>query len=139
MAVEINITYEGGLHCTAIHGPSGQTLSTDAPVDNGGKGAAFSPTDLVATAMGTCMATVMGLVAQRNNLNIDGLQILVIKEMTADPVRRIGSIKTRLVFPQGKALSAADRAKLEAAARACPVKQSLHPDVKAPVEFVYPD
>ena len=139
MAVEINITYEGTLHCAATHGPSNKTLTTDAPVDNGGKGAAFSPTDLVATAMGTCMATVMGLVAQRNNLSIDGLQIQVIKEMTADPVRRIGTLKTRLVFPSGKALSVTDRDRLEAAARACPVKQSLHPDLKTPVEFVYPD
>ena len=139
MAVEINITYEGGLHCTAMHGPSKNTVPTDAPVDNGGKGAAFSPTDLVATALGTCMATIMGLVAQRNNLNVDGLQVQVIKEMTADPVRRIGSMKTRLVFPRGKALSAADRAKLEAAAKACPVKQSLHPDLKTPLEFVYPE
>jgi putative redox protein len=139
MAVEINIAYEGGLHCAAIHGPSKQTLTTDAPVDNGGKGAAFSPTDLVATAMGACMVTIMGLVAQRNNLNIDGLQVQVLKEMTADPVRRIGSLKTRLVFPGGKLLSASDRAKLEAAAKACPVKQSLHPDLKTPMEFVYPD
>jgi putative redox protein len=139
MAVEINMAYEGGLHCTAVHGPSKQTLATDAPVDNGGKGAAFSPTDLVATALGTCMATVMGLVAQRSNLNIEGLQIQVIKEMTADPVRRIGALKTRLIFPQGKLLSDTDRAKLRAAAMACPVKQSLHPDVKTPVEFVFPD
>ena len=139
MAVEINIAYEGGLHCNAIHGPSRQTLTTDAPVDNGGKGAAFSPTDLVATAMGTCMLTVMGLVAQRNNLNIDGLRVQVLKEMTADPVRRIGSLKTRLVFPRGKQLSVTDRAKLEAAAKVCPVKQSLHPEVKTPVEFVYTD
>ena len=138
MSVEINIIYEGGLHCIATHGPSKNNLITDAPVDNGGKGAAFSPTDLVATALGTCMATVMGLVANRNNLNIDGLQVQVIKEMTAAPVRRIGSLKTRLVFPAGKPLAAADRAKLEAAARACPVKQSLHPDVQTPIEFVYP-
>ena len=139
MAVEINLTYEGGLHCTAIHGPSRQTLTTDAPVDNGGKGAAFSPTDLVATALGTCMATIMGLVAQRNNLNLDGLRIQVIKEMAATPVRRIDALKTRLVFPRGRPLSAADRAKLEAAAKACPVKQSLHPELHTPVEFVYPD
>jgi len=138
MAVEINITYQGGLHSTATHGPSGDTLTTDAPVDNGGKGAAFSPTDLVATALGTCMATTMGLVAQRNALDIEGLQVQVIKEMTADPVRRIGSLKTRLVFPAGKPLSATDRAKLEAAANACPVKRSLQPEVKTPVEFVYP-
>ena len=137
MAVEINTTYEGGLHCTAIHGPSRQQLVTDAPVDNGGKGEAFSPTDLVATGLGTCMATVMGLVAQRNHLDITGLQIRVLKEMTSDPVRRIGALTAKLVFPAGKVLSDADRAKLEAAARACPVKQSLHPDVKLHVEFVY--
>ncbi len=139
MAVEINITYEGGLHCAATHGPSRQALITDAPVDNGGKGAAFSPTDLVATALGACMATIMGRVAERDNLNLDGLQIQVLKEMVADPVRRIGSLRTRLVLPRGQALSAADRAKLEAAAKACPVKQSLHPDVKIPIEFVYPE
>src|SRR5512135_2814570 len=118
MAVEINITYEGGLHSAATHGPSKNTLITDAPVDNGGKGEAFSPTDLVATALGTCMATVMGLVAQKNHLDIAGLQIRVLKEMTADPVRRIGTLTARLVFPSGKALSAAEKAKLEAAAKA---------------------
>ncbi len=139
MGVQIDIVYEGGLHCNAAHGPSKQTLTTDAPVDNGGKGAAFSPTDLVATALGTCMATVMGLVAQRNKLDIDGLQIQVIKEMVSEPVRRIGTLRTRLVFPRGKALSAADRVKLEAAANGCPVKKSLHDDVKTPVEFVYHD
>jgi putative redox protein len=139
MAVETTIVYEGGLHCAATHGPSGQTLATDAPVDNGGKGAAFSPTDLVATALGTCMATILGLVAQRNHLQLEGLQIQVLKEMVADPVRRIGSLRTRLVFPAGRVITAADRAKLEAAALACPVKQSLHPNVQTPIEFVYPD
>ncbi len=139
MAVEINITYEGGLHCAAVHGPSRKSLMTDAPVDNGGKGAAFSPTDLVATALGTCMATIMGLVAERNHLNLEGLQVQVIKEMVADPVRRIGALRTRLVFPKNRQWSPADRAKLEAAARTCPVKQSLHPDVQVPIEFVYSD
>jgi len=112
-------------------------LTTDAPVDNGGKGSSFSPTDLVATALGACMATIMGLVAERNGLDIRGLQIQVVKEMVADPVRRIGSLTTRLVLPPGKGLSAADRAKLEAAAKACPVKQSLSAEVKTPIEFVY--
>ena len=139
MAVEINITYQGGLNCAATHGPSRQTLTTDAPVDNGGKGAAFSPTDLVATAFGSCMATIMGLVAQRNKLDLEGLQIQVLKEMTAAPVRRIGTLKTRLVFPRGKPLTTANRAELEAAARTCPVALSLHPDIKKVVEFVYPD
>jgi putative redox protein len=138
MAVQINIAYEGGLHSTATHGPSGRTVQTDAPLDNGGKGESFSATDLVATALGSCMGTVMGLVANRHQLDISGLQITVVKEMTADPVRRIGSLTTRLVFPAGKPLTAEQRAMLEAAARACPVKHSLHPDVKTPVEFVYP-
>ncbi len=139
MAVQIDIVYQGALRCSATHGPSKQTLQTDAPVDNGGKGAAFSPTDLLATAMGTCMATVMGLVAGRNQLDIEGLQVQVVKEMVADPVRRIGALRARLVFPPGKKYSPADRAKLEAAAKACPVKHSLHPDVQVPLEFVYPE
>jgi putative redox protein len=138
MAVQIDILYQGALSCAATHGPSKQTLVTDAPVDNGGKGAAFSPTDLVATALGTCMATIMGIVAERNHLDIQGLKVQVLKEMVADPVRRIGQLTTRLVFPRGKRYSPADRAKLEAAAKTCPVKQSLHPEVKLAVELVYP-
>jgi putative redox protein len=137
MAVEIKIAYQGDLHCVATHGPSQQTIGTDAPVDNGGKGAAFSPTDLVATALGSCMATIIGLVAKRNGLDVSGLEILVSKEMVTDPIRRIGSLRTRVVFPNGRVLTATDRAKLESAARACPVKQSLHPDVSLPMEFVY--
>jgi len=139
MAVQIDIVYQGALRCRATHGPSKQALETDAPVDNGGKGAAFSPTDLVAAAMGTCMATIMGIVAGRNQLDIEALNIRVLKEMVADPVRRIGALHTRVVFPPGRRYSPADRVKLEAAAKACPVKQSLHPEVKTPIEFVYPE
>ena len=139
MAVEIEVVCQGGLRCLATHGPSRQNLNTDAPVDNGGQGAAFSPTDLVATALGACMGTIMDLVAKRNGINIAGLKIKVEKEMVADPVRRIGSIRTRFVFPPGLKLAAAERAKLEAAAKTCPVKQSLHPDVQTGCEFVYQD
>ncbi len=139
MAVQIDILYQGALRCEATHGPSKETLSTDAPVDNGGKGAAFSPTDLVATALGTCMATIMGIVARRNQLDIEGLKVQVLKEMVAEPARRIGALNTRLVFPRGKRYSPAERAKLEAAAKTCPVKQSLHPEVKVALEFVYPE
>jgi putative redox protein len=137
MAVEIDLVYQGGLHCTATHGPSKQNLSTDAPVDNGGKGAAFSPTDLVATALGACMATIMGLVAQRNGISLDGMRIKVIKEMVADPVRRIGALTVRMTMPPG--LAASDRSKLELAAKTCPVKQSLHPEVKLNLDFAYSD
>jgi putative redox protein len=137
MAVKIDLVYQGALSCSATHGPSGITLQTDAPTDNGGKGASFSPTDLVATALGSCMATIMGLVAQRNQLDIEGLKIQVVKEMVTDPVRRIGSLNTRMTFPAGKHYSAADKAKLEAAAKTCPVKKSLCPDIQVEIEFVY--
>ena len=137
MAVQIDVIYEGDLHCTATHQPSRQTIGTDAPVDNGGKGAAFSPTDLVATALGTCMATIMGKVAERNGIYISGVKIRVIKEMVADPVRRIGALRTRIEFPPGKNLSHMDRLRLEAGANSCPVKESLHPQVETTVEFVY--
>ena len=106
MAVQIDIVYQGALRCSATHGPSKQTFKPTRPVDNGGKGAAFSPTDLLATAMGTCMATVMGLVAGRNQLDIEGLQVQVVKEMVADPVRRIGRSGRGWYFPPGKKILA---------------------------------
>lgn len=137
MAVDIKITYSGQLHCNALHGPSQKTLNTDAPVDNGGKGEEYSPTDLVATALGACLLTIMGLVAQRQGWNIEGAQVHIIKEMTAQPVRRIGALKARIVMPATAPSSAAGRSMLEAAARACPVKQSLHPDVAIEMDFSY--
>jgi putative redox protein len=139
MAVEIDITYQGDLHCLATHGPSGTTLLTDAPVDNGGKGELFSPTDLVATALGTCLATVMGLVAHRLATDLAGMRVHVVKEMAAAPVRRIGRLGVTITLPPGRGLSAADRARLEHAANLCPVKQSLHPDTVVDLEFVYPE
>jgi putative redox protein len=131
--VEITATYEGQLHCSATHGPSGATLPTDAPKDNMGKGEAFSPTDLVATAMGTCMLTTMGIVAQRNNIDMTGATVRVTKEMVTQPIRRIGKIGIEIVMP--KALSAEDQQRLENAANACPVHRSVHPDVQVPVTF----
>jgi len=138
MSVEIDIEYQGQLHCAATHGPSRQTLTTDAPVDNGGQGGAFSPTDLVATALGSCLMTIMGLVAQRNAIDLTGMKAHVVKEMTSPPVRRIQTLKVTVTLPPGRTLSAGDRAKLEQAAHTCPVKQSLHPDVAVQVQFVYP-
>src|SRR6476661_6155928 len=96
--VEIKSVYEGQLHCNATHGPSGAVLATDAPKDNMGKGEAFSPTDLVATALGTCMLTTMGIVAQRNNIDITGARVRVTKEMVSQPTRRIGKIGVEIVM-----------------------------------------
>lgn len=138
MAVEIDITYEGDLHCTAVHGPSGERLRTDAPLDNGGKGELFSPTDLLATALGTCVVTVMGLVAGRLGLDISGTRVHVVKEMAAQPVRRVGSLLVTITLPAGCVLSQEDRARLERAVDICPVKQSLHPDTWVEVQFENP-
>lgn len=139
MAVEIDITYEGDLHCIATHGPSGETLRTDAPVDNGGRGELFSPTDLLATALGACLVTIMGIVAKRIDLDIAGTRVHVVKEMVADPVRRVGSLTVTVTLPPGRAISLPDRDRLEHAANLCPVKQSLHPDTRVDIRFAYPD
>ena len=138
MAVEITCEYLGDLHCTATHGPSGQTFTTDAPVDNGGKGEAFSPTDLVATAMATCIMTIMGLVARDHGWDLAGTRARVTKEMVADPKRRIGALTLTVTLPPGIALSDADRTCLEDAAKVCPVKQSLRPEVQVDIDFEYP-
>jgi putative redox protein len=137
MAVQIDVRYLGDLHCEATHGPSACRLTTDAPTDNGGKGEAFSPTDLVATAFGTCLMTVMGLVAARHALDLAGTTVHVEKEMTAVPIRRIGALTVAVRFPQGRAFSEDDRRTLECTARSCPVLQSLHPDVKIGLTFEY--
>jgi putative redox protein len=131
--VEIQIAYEGKLRCSAKHVDSGATLLTDAPKDNMGNGESFSPTDLVATAMGTCMLTVMGIAAQRMEIDLTGARVVVTKEMVTTPFRRIGRLAATIHVPLN--LPAEQRQKLENAAMTCPVHKSLHPDVQAPVNF----
>jgi putative redox protein len=131
--VEIQIAYQGKLRCAARHVDSGVTLNTDAPRDNMGQGASFSPTDLVATALGTCMLTTMGIVAQRMELDLSGTSVVVRKEMIADPLRRVGKLGVTFNLP-GR-FTAEQRQKLEAAAKTCPVTQSLHPNVQTPIVF----
>jgi putative redox protein len=138
MGVEISIDYQGELHCTASHSLSGQSIITDAPLDNGGKGEAFSPTDLVGAALGTCIITVMDLIARRSGINLAGTKVHVIKEMTSVPARRIGKLTVAIAYPEGLNLSEADKAKLEKTAYTCPVKQSLHQDVEVEIKFSYP-
>jgi putative redox protein len=135
--VDIYIHYEGGLRCTAKHGPSSSTLSTDAPVDNHGRGEAFSPTDLVATALGTCMVTTMGIVANKQSWKIDGIGVHVKKEMTTELPRKIARLSTTLTVPSAVAasLDAAARAQLEHTAHNCPVRLSIHPVIEVPITF----
>jgi putative redox protein len=133
--VNISIRYTGDLHCAATHGPSQSELATDAPVDNNGKGEAFSPTDLLATALGTCMATVMAIAAQRHQIELRGMTVTVTKEMSTDTPRRIARLTSEMHIPLPE--DHPQRALLEAAALSCPVHHSLHPDVEKPVKFVW--
>jgi putative redox protein len=131
--VAIELEYQGDLHCKAVHGPSGTELSTDAPKDNQGRGESFSPTDLVATALGSCMLTVMGIMARSLQLDIAGATATVEKEMTAGPSRRIHKLSVRIHVPH--AVNEENRQRLENAAHSCPVHKSMHPDVQMPIVF----
>lgn len=135
--VEIEVEYAGGLRCTSRHGPSGTTISTDAPKDNEGRGESFSPTDLLATALATCMLTTMGIVARRKGWNFDGARARVEKHMVADPLRRIARLPVRIEMPRG--LPMESRPVLEKTALTCPVHVSVNPGIERPVTFVYPD
>lgn len=132
--VEIAVVYRGELRCEATHGPSGAVVATDAPVDNEGKGESFSPTDLVATALGTCMLTIMGIVARRHEIDLVGTTVTVAKHMATEPVRRIGRLPVTIRL--AKPVTPEQRALLERAALTCPVHKSLHPDIEIPVEIV---
>ena len=134
--VDIYVEYEGDLHCSAQHGPSGAVLATDAPVDNHGRGSSFSPTDLVATALGTCMSTVMGILARKREQTLTGLRVHVKKQMTPPP-RRIARLSVELTFPPAVTASVGleGRAALEHEALHCPVRLSLLDAIEVPVSF----
>lgn len=134
--VEINIEYQGQLHCEAVHGPSNATLSTDAPVDNHGRGESFSPTDLVATALGSCVATIMGIYANRHDIDLSGMKVSVEKHMSDDAPRRIMRLPVEIHVPVE--LEPQHRKAIENAAGHCPVHQSLRADIDAPLNFIYP-
>ncbi len=137
MAVDIDIVHLGELRTRSTHRPSGVTLETDAPLDNGGKGGSFSPTDLVATGLGNCTLTVMDLWARRHGIDLSGTRAHVVKEMVADPVRRIGRLTVKIEIPASRVPGSAERTALERAAHGCPVKASLHPDVRVDLAIEY--
>ena len=128
------VEYKGELRTEAVHLKSGKTIITDAPIDNQGKGEAFSPTDLVATALGSCMITIMGIVAEREGIILNGTTAEVEKVMDTSP-RRIGEVKIKIKFIQK--LNRDQRDKLERAAKSCPVSGSLSENLKETVEFIY--
>jgi putative redox protein len=133
--VEAHITYEGDLRCTATHGPSQSGIETDAPVDNMGKGERFSPTDLVGTSLATCVLTTIAIAARRKGLEMPGMVATVRKHMSAEPPRRISRLELDVTIPLPA--DHPERAFLEAAARGCPVRRSLHPDTEVVEQFTW--
>lgn len=129
------IVYLGELRTEAVHALSGNKLTTDAPPDNQGKGEFFSPTDLLATSLGTCMLTIMGISARTHGFNIDGTRVSVTKVMGSNP-RRVVEIVVELTFPHNS-YSPKERKLLELSAKECPVANSLHPDLKQTVKFEF--
>lgn len=121
------VTYTGDLQCELLHVRSGQHVITDAPVDNQGRGGAFSPTDLLATSLAACMITTMGIVAREKNIPLDGLRARVVKHMAADP-RRVARVEIHMEL-EGGLLDERQRSIIENTAHTCPVARSLSPEL----------
>lgn len=135
--VDIDIAYQGELRCAATHGPSRVSLVTDAPLDNHGKGQSFSPTDLVATALGTCMMTVMGIHADKHGIDLRGTRVHVKKHMTKELPRRIAALPAEIHVPEANAAAIGEeaRATLTRIAETCPVRLSLLPAIDVPLSI----
>lgn len=135
LMVRMETVYNGGTRCTLTH-QSGASIETAAPTDIGGTGDRFSPTDLVGAALASCILTTLAMWAERQELSLNGASAAVTKEMRIEPPRRIGRLVTTVTVPAGT-LPPEHRERAEQIARACPVHKSLHPEIEAPIEFVY--
>ena len=132
----IEIEYKNDLRTQALHLQSGEKIITDAPIDNQGKGEGFSPTDLTAASLGSCMLTIMGITAKSRNMNITGTHATIEKKMGAQP-RRIAEITIHIYFPNKH--SKGDQVLLQKSAHSCPVHRSLHPDINIQTNFHFPE
>lgn len=135
--VEIDITYEGRLHTKCVHAPTRKSLATDAPKDNYGLGEEFSPTDLLAASLGSCMLTVMGIYAQNHGIELKGMTAKVVKEMTLPPQERACRLHVEIYCPI--VIAPEMRERLEKAAGNCPVQKSLREDAVKEVKFIWKD
>ena len=133
MATTVSAKYRGDLRVECIHLQSGTVIMTNAPTDNQGKGEAFSPTDLCATALAACAMTIIGAYGKNHNINVDGMEAAVTKVMTANP-RRIQRIEVIITMPD-KEYSEKEKVSIERAARSCPVHASLHQDMEQVIAF----
>lgn len=136
MAITSKVTYLGNLRTSCEHLQSAANFITDAPLDNEGKGEAFSPTDTIATALASCMFTIIGIKARDHEINVEGAYAEVTKTMTSNP-RRISGIKVVIYFPE--IYTEKHQTILERAAKTCPVLYSLHPEIELDVQFIYPE
>ncbi len=130
------VIYEGALRTLATHTYSGDQIETDAPLDNEGLAQRFSPTDLVATSLASCMLTIMGIKARQMDIDLKGTECKVYKTMQSDP-RRISQIKIVITLPSDQIFERKTRIILENSAMTCPVAKSLHPDVHKDVSFIW--
>lgn len=133
---KIKTVYLGSLRTEAEHLQSGNKLTTDAPLDNNGKGEFFSPTDLLATSLGSCMLTIMGISAKSYGFSLEGTTIETEKVMGTEP-RRVVEIKLDITFPAGNNYTDQQKRVLESSAKTCPVANSVHPDIKKTINFHY--
>jgi putative redox protein len=133
--VKVDVNYTGDLHCDATHGPSKSKIATDAPMDNRGKGESFSPTDLVATALGTCISTTMGIKAEELGVDLRGMTVSVQKEMSKDAPRRIVALPSEVHIPLPR--NHPHREVLEQTALNCPVHKSLPSEIRRPTKFFW--
>jgi uncharacterized OsmC-like protein len=134
--MHFQVVYQGDLRTQAEHLASENLIITDAPTDNHGKGEAFSPTDLLSVSLACCQMTIMGIVANRENIELKGIRAMVKKVMAADP-RRVSEIHIVYTKPESLVLSDKQKAMLINAAKTCPVAYSLHPDIKQNTEFLF--
>lgn len=132
-----NIIYKGSLRTLATHLQSGTSIETDAPTDNQGMGARYSPTDLLATSLGCCMVTIMGIKARDMQIDLEGTEIAITKIMKSEP-RRVGGIVVAFQFPATLCIDLKKQTILENAARHCPVAKSIHPEIEQEVTFNWP-
>lgn len=132
------IIYKGSLRTEATHLQSNTVIETDAPVDNQGRGEKFSPTDLLATSLGNCMMTIMGIKARDIDIDLTGTSIDITKMMKQGP-RRVGGIQVIFHFPETLRTDDKEKAILERAAITCPVAKSIHPEIELDIRFLWND
>lgn len=133
----VSAKYIGDLRMECVHNQSGTKIVTDAPSDNQGKGESFSPTDLCATALGTCAMTIIGIYAKNHGVDVTGAEVEITKTMSADP-RRIGKIEAVFKMP-ARSYSAKEKTSIERCVHSCPVHLTLHPDVEQVFTFIWQD